>query len=326
LSELEDVLELAIVTYNRASLLERTLGQVLDGPFARCRLTVLDNASTDATPEVCRAYEQRFEHMRTVRHRVNVGLGPNYLRAVELAELPYMWILGDDDTFDFADCGDVIEALTSERFDLVSLGAPHQQAWERGLATSTRELVERGARFFTAYTFLPSMIFRTRLFDSESVARGYRSGFYPHFPFLVRAVERDYSVYGSRREIVVRNPDDANTGLRWLVGWVGACATIADRRLRRRAVYEPRRSRLEWVATLASMIAYERRLYPDRVAAELRGLMRALPLEQTLLAAPLLPLAAVPARGYELLKRAWRAATGRAAEDERLGPMDELRM
>src|SRR4051812_28649789 len=119
---LADDLAIMVFTYNRADNLRRTLEQLEDSPFAACRITVLDNHSTDHTPDVCRAFEGRFPRYRVIRHRVNIGLGPNYLRGVELSDARYSWILSDDEDFDFSDCSDVIEAIEEGEVDLFSLG------------------------------------------------------------------------------------------------------------------------------------------------------------------------------------------------------------
>jgi glycosyltransferase involved in cell wall biosynthesis len=161
---LEEKIELFVITYNRAKYLERTLTQLLSSPFARCRITILDNCSTDATPEVCRSFAVRFAQLRVVRHRKNIGASPNYLRAVEMSESPYTWVLGDDDTYDFSDCADVLEAFESERFDLISLGSPEQPNNERGLTTTSRELIEQDTRYFSFFTFLTGVAFRTQIF------------------------------------------------------------------------------------------------------------------------------------------------------------------
>jgi glycosyltransferase involved in cell wall biosynthesis len=50
---IEQKLEIAIITYNRAAALRRTIGQLAAGAFRGCKLRILDNCSTDETPRVC---------------------------------------------------------------------------------------------------------------------------------------------------------------------------------------------------------------------------------------------------------------------------------
>src|SRR4051794_22980561 len=203
----DDDLAIMVFTYNRADNLRRTLEQLAASPFAGCRITVLDNHSTDRTPEVCRELESRFARYRVVRHRLNIGLGPNYLRAVELSEARYSWILSDDEEFDFTDCGDVIEAIEAGEVDLISLGSPAQQEWERGQRASARELFERGQRFYFVFTFVAGVIFRTEHFDSSCTTLGYRNvdNLYPQFEHINQCLEQDRDVLVSRTWVVRRN-------------------------------------------------------------------------------------------------------------------------
>jgi hypothetical protein len=68
--------------------------------------------------------------------------------------------MGDDDNLDFSDCHDVIDAIGTGRFDLISLGSMAQRPEERGVTATVRELVERGTRYFSTFTFITGVIFR----------------------------------------------------------------------------------------------------------------------------------------------------------------------
>lgn len=201
-ARVQDQLDVLCITYNRADDLDRTLAQLSDSPVAGCRITVLDNASTDRTPEVCAAYRQRLANLRTIRHPKNIGASANYLRAVELSSAPYTWIICDDDAYDFERFGDVLEALASERYDLVSLGAASDHRWAAGVASTTVELRGTHPGFHFVHSFAPSLIFRTDLFGAQEVIEGYRAAhtLFPHFPFLTScATARGRSTWrGSR--------------------------------------------------------------------------------------------------------------------------------
>jgi GT2 family glycosyltransferase len=86
------VLEVILVTYNRARYLETTLQQLAKSPVAGCRFSIIDNASTDDTPEVCARFAQQFPNFHVRRNRFNVGISGNYLRALETAQAEYTWI------------------------------------------------------------------------------------------------------------------------------------------------------------------------------------------------------------------------------------------
>ena len=201
---IEEKLEIVLITYNRADYLDHTLKEVLKSPFADCKITILDNSSIDNTSAVCAKYQKLYSNMKVVRHKRNIGGNPNILRAVETSSSTYTWILCDDDNYDFSDCVDVIEAIDSEKFDLISIGAPGQQDWERGLEITSQELVERGSKYFHIFTFVPGFIYKTELYDSMCVHEGYFNihNIYPHFPFINKSFEENFQVYVSKKEII----------------------------------------------------------------------------------------------------------------------------
>ena len=83
-----DNLEIIVITYNRAELLGTTLDRLAASPFSTCRITVLNNASTDHTQQVVWQKQSLFTNLRLVSNVVNIGGDANILRAVELATAP----------------------------------------------------------------------------------------------------------------------------------------------------------------------------------------------------------------------------------------------
>lgn len=316
---IDDRLAIQIITYNRAPYLDRTLAQLLASPFARCTITVLDNCSGDDTPEVCARYRPLFHDLRTVRHKRNIGACPNYLRAVELAEAPYTWVLCDDDTFDFADCGDVLAALQLGRVDLIPVGPPGVSGWRRGAITTSANLANRGSNYFYLLSFLPNMMFKTALFDSVCIAQGYRAvtNMFPHFAFLDKSVREEFSVYVSRRNLVYRGEENNYLSrLSWFTSWVNNCRTIEDRKLRRAAIYElaaigKQGGRFRWLRDLALWIVEEKVNAPERVYRQIGQILLGLSSDQRFLVFLLSPLVLLPAPAYRLIRRARRAARGK---------------
>ncbi len=80
---------------------ERYLPSVLDcfagQTFRDFSLTIVDNASTDRTPEIASVYSARDDRIRYVRNERNLGAIPNFNRAFALADAPlFKWIAHDD--------------------------------------------------------------------------------------------------------------------------------------------------------------------------------------------------------------------------------------
>ena len=81
-------------TYNRCDLLAHAVRAAVGQSFPDVEVVVCDDASKDRTPEVVRSFGDR---VRYHRNETNIGMWPNFARAVELAEGEYFSWLQDDD-------------------------------------------------------------------------------------------------------------------------------------------------------------------------------------------------------------------------------------
>jgi len=90
------MVSVGLPTYNRARYLRRAIESVLAQDYPRIQLIVSDNASTDATAEVCRPFATT-EKLLYVRQERNLGPVENFSAALRLAEGEYFMWLGDDD-------------------------------------------------------------------------------------------------------------------------------------------------------------------------------------------------------------------------------------
>lgn len=243
MSSLVNSLGIFVITYNRAQRLDRTLASLFAGPFRDCEITVLDNCSSDETAAVCAAHASRFPRMRIVRHRVNIGLSANYLRAVELSSKPYSWILGDDDDLATTGAEDIIEQIDRAEADLLIVGAVNQPKWALGETTTVSRLLQRGFPYYYITGWITGVIFRTSLFDSESFHLGYKNAdnVFPHFPFFAKCAQRDASVYVTREWIAASRDPDAHYGRLgsvMLAGWMHSARYLDDRTQRRLALHQ----------------------------------------------------------------------------------------
>jgi glycosyltransferase involved in cell wall biosynthesis len=88
---------LGLPVYNGSRYLRATLDSVLAQDFGDFELWISDNASTDATEEICRACAARDPRIRYHRSEHNLGQSPNFRRAFELARGEYFkWVVHDD--------------------------------------------------------------------------------------------------------------------------------------------------------------------------------------------------------------------------------------
>lgn len=85
----------AIPTYNRKGLLRATLASVLEQQNVSFEVIVLDNASTDGTPEFVES--MRDPRVQVSRATTNIGLIANFNRALAAGNSPFLTVLHDDD-------------------------------------------------------------------------------------------------------------------------------------------------------------------------------------------------------------------------------------
>ena len=232
---LETVLEIFLITYNRSAYLDNTLRQLKDSPFAKCRFTVLDNCSTDDTPEVAARYRDSFPDYRVVRHPRNIGGDYNYLRAVELSASRYTWILCDDDDYNFSQCEGVIEAIECCRFDHIYVASRSsvQLGYPGFGAVRSTQLTLEGARYHRALAFWPSLIFRTEWYCTYCFANA--PYLFPSFKFINKTLTHNHMIYVAEYPIVIRGEAATSEQSPMILykEWVVNAGLIEDHKLRR---------------------------------------------------------------------------------------------
>ncbi len=101
------LVSILIPTYNRAAYLRIALESALAQTYPNIEVVVLDDASTDATPEVVRSFQEQDKRVLYVRNHLNRGLVANWRQGVEIAQGDFFCFLGDDDALEPA----FVEAL-----------------------------------------------------------------------------------------------------------------------------------------------------------------------------------------------------------------------
>jgi glycosyltransferase involved in cell wall biosynthesis len=88
---------IGLPVYNGERYLEAALESLLAQTFTDFELIISDNASTDETPAICRAYAARDRRVRYSRLDRNIGGSPNHNRVLELSVGEYFtWGSHDD--------------------------------------------------------------------------------------------------------------------------------------------------------------------------------------------------------------------------------------
>lgn len=90
-------LTIGLPVFNGERYLAQSLESLLSQTFADFEIIVCDNASTDATAEICGQYAARDRRVRYHRHPRNIGAARNFQSALALARTPlFKWASADD--------------------------------------------------------------------------------------------------------------------------------------------------------------------------------------------------------------------------------------
>ena len=82
---------------NGANYLAAAIDSILAQTYADFDLLISDNASTDDTEEICRAYASKDRRIRYIRQPRNLGAAANYNFLARICETPYFkWAAHDD--------------------------------------------------------------------------------------------------------------------------------------------------------------------------------------------------------------------------------------
>lgn len=240
----KDLLSIVIITYNRSSLLERTLTEILlNSPFSECEITVLNNCSTDNTLEVCEKFQNEVlnRQLSIVTNRFNIGGSANILRATEYGSKKYLWILADDDKYDFSKVDDILAVMNEGNVGLIHVGAREDDPWTiGGQFVCPQDAYERGYPFFRYGSFTPCNIFKRDVFAS-AIINGYRNivNSYPHMPFIIDTYTQNKPIYIASNRLVKAGIGAQNYDIFRLVKWwLGTSMLIDDRMTRRRCLFD----------------------------------------------------------------------------------------
>jgi len=261
-----------VPTFNRAALLREALDSALAQTFEGFRVIVLDNASTDETPELVAGLDD--PRLLYIRRDENVGLFANFQDALNRIDTEYGLILSDDDRISPGFLAETIGLLDREgdvgfvhtAFDIIDANGNVVESgtdWTYGLAD---DATESGTEFVAE-----SMRWGCRVCSSAALMRmsavpesGFEEGDFPAIDFglwLRMALDSDVA-FLARPLAAYRIHEHAQTatfGRPVGAGYDGGLA-FADRRLEvKRRFLDGHRPRLEDVGRLGRLAAAGKR-------------------------------------------------------------------
>ena len=161
------LLTIAIPTYNRSRYLDGLLATLMEQMQGETRVELLisDNASSDDTRALVTAYQGRGLGIRYIRNAKNLGPDRNILQCYVQASGKYVWVFSDDDLIQSGALERVLNALSSQRYDLVCVRAYFFDGEYNGhkdfAAIADLDLTnaeELAAHFHVFFTFISGVI------------------------------------------------------------------------------------------------------------------------------------------------------------------------
>jgi glycosyltransferase involved in cell wall biosynthesis len=90
-------ISVGLPVYNGEAYIGKAIQSILDQSYPDFELIISDNASTDATEQICRDFAERDRRIRYFRNEVNIGAARNHNRVFELASGEFFkWASHDD--------------------------------------------------------------------------------------------------------------------------------------------------------------------------------------------------------------------------------------
>lgn len=88
---------IGLPVFNGEAYLRQAIGSLLGQSHSNLKLVIFDNASTDKTQEICRAFQSQDERVEYIRNATNIGATENFSLALSHADTSYfMWAAHDD--------------------------------------------------------------------------------------------------------------------------------------------------------------------------------------------------------------------------------------
>jgi glycosyltransferase involved in cell wall biosynthesis len=91
------LVSIAMCTYNGAVHLNEQLDSLIRQTYPNLEIVIVDDCSTDNTPEVVKEYAQKDNRIKFYQNEKNLGYNKNFERAVQLTTAAYIAISDQDD-------------------------------------------------------------------------------------------------------------------------------------------------------------------------------------------------------------------------------------
>ncbi|MDD3594281.1 MAG: glycosyltransferase family 2 protein [Candidatus Gastranaerophilales bacterium] len=239
----KEELEVILITYNREKYLQKTFEQIFadDSPIKYLPITILNNKSTDGTSDLIEEYREKFPNIKHIIHNRNIGGNANIARAFEMATARYVWVLCDDDTYDWSNWNEVQQAI-DDNYDLI-------------VVANYLNPKENKVNLIKQLTFVPAAIYKTEhITDTSMINANYNiSTMFPQMGIFAKYLNDNLNIYICKNWAVkmIDNLEDASytrgcvnnnlkhpymTNCYWQFGFVNAMQVFKNKKLKEELV------------------------------------------------------------------------------------------
>jgi len=242
---IKDRLQLILITYNRAFHVENTLTKLLsdDSPIKDFDILVIDNNSTDKTAEIILDFQKKYSNITYIKNKYNVGLAGNIVKALDSANKDYLWILGDDDLYDFSNWTEVENAINNNEKLICVARYVLPEEKKHDVATQIFQI-----------TFLTGAIYSTSLFNDVTIKNAYDNIYtlFPHIPITISYINSGGKIYVVDKPISdngmnLKTTDcsytrgvtnkgelyDRTNEMSWILGYANVISLLKDKNLQK---------------------------------------------------------------------------------------------
>lgn len=121
---------IALTVYNKAPWLDRTFQSLINQTYKNIEILVIDNASTDESPEIIRKYAETDNRIRVIRIEKNIGPSNGFATGYSNATGYYVGSIDADDIIELNYVEALYHAIDDEQADMAM--CINDRVWDDG--------------------------------------------------------------------------------------------------------------------------------------------------------------------------------------------------
>ncbi|MEA5000780.1 MAG: glycosyltransferase family 2 protein [Endomicrobiaceae bacterium] len=245
---IKDKLQIILITYNRFQHVKKTFEQFIladASPVKNFDILVLDNNSTDNTKNYIDQLISSHSNIKYSKNKYNLGISGNIAKAMEIADKEYLWIICDDDIYDWSNWNEIETAI--ENNEEVICAARY------AVPTSKKNQTEYQ---LLQLTFVPAIIIKTSVYNDTNIRNSFDNIFtlFPHLFPIIPFINKNKEIYVVNKAVVNNGMNLKNTDcsyirgvqsdelcqrtrtMTWITGYANVCSMIQNKKIKHKTM------------------------------------------------------------------------------------------